>query len=114
MFTQQVEQRKLRNFYLRCALIVLYVALGLVLDDVGETRSLTWFATYGGTLGGDRLWYLLYPLYWLCRAQCFICYLLSILLPYVIGLLVHIYLTRFLLGEIMIVQFNGGLDFIFL
>lgn len=105
MFVQQVAQNKLRNFYLRCALILLYVVFGFVLDDVGETRSLNWFQYYGGILGAERIWPILYPLYCLCRTQCFICYMLSIILPYAIGLLIHIFLTRVLLGEIMILPF---------
>lgn len=96
MFIQEVTQRKRHNYYVRCALIVLYMVGGVLLDSIGESLSIEWFHSCSGTLG-TTVWLPLYPLYLLCRTQCFICYSVRIAFPYVMGLLCLLYMTRLVL-----------------
>lgn len=100
MFIQEVIQRKRHNYYVRCALIVLYMVGGVMLDTVGENLSIQWFHSFGGTLG-TTIWLPLYPLYLLCRTQCFICYSVRMAFPYVMGLLCLFYMTLLMLSHLL-------------
>ena len=80
----------------QCALITLWTGIGFLLDGVGENASIVWFESLGGTLEQP-----LYLIYLFCRTQCFILYALRHLLPYAMGLMVHVFLTVSILRQIL-------------
>lgn len=67
--------------WLHVSFIILYLVIGYLIDIAQERRSLDYFRLPPI----ERHFFLLYPLYLLCRTQCMILYLISILIPYQAG-----------------------------
>ena len=79
--------------HLRLSTVILYISMGYLIEQSGETNSMA-FTQLPVMKEG---WLVLYPLYLACRAQCFIFYLLYHSVPYQIGVFTLLVVWRYLL-----------------
>lgn len=90
--------RRLKRIQLYLSLLVLYMVFGYLLDVViDERRSLRYFKQEAT----EELSLLFYPFYLICRTQCVILYILSIMMSYTAGLIVNYLLCRSMLWSVL-------------
>ena len=94
--------RRVTRIEFQISFLILCVMFGYLLDVIiEEEHSLRYF----NQEPREDLFILLYPLYLICRTQCFVLYLVCLFMSFTGGLVLLYLLARSLLREILIVTY---------